>query len=85
MAGVEEFGEQCRGPPVGQQCSLCELRAQGHPGLAQVRGYRGATITEVDILNRVNSDIEYLSRWSIWTDIKILVRTMGVMAHRNAF
>ena len=57
----------------------------GITGLAQVRGYRGATITEVDILNRVNSDIEYLSRWSIWTDIKILVRTMGVMAHRNAF
>jgi lipopolysaccharide/colanic/teichoic acid biosynthesis glycosyltransferase len=57
----------------------------GITGLAQVRGYRGATRTADDILNRVDSDLEYLSKWSVWSDVKILVRTMGVMAHQNAF
>ena len=57
----------------------------GITGLAQVRGFRGATRTESDILNRVDSDLEYLSKWSVWTDVKILVRTMGVIAHQNAF
>lgn len=57
----------------------------GITGLAQVRGYRGATKTETDILNRVDSDLEYSSKWSVWVDVKILVRTMGVIVHQNAF
>ncbi|NNG56521.1 exopolysaccharide biosynthesis protein [Sphingomonas paucimobilis] len=57
----------------------------GLTGLAQVRGYRGNTEVEDDLLNRLSSDLEYLQSWSFWRDIKILFLTFRVLFHRNAF
>lgn len=57
----------------------------GITGLAQIRGYRGATHREQDLTDRLLSDLEYLNKWSLWMDLAILFRTMGVMIHRNAF
>lgn len=57
----------------------------GLTGLAQVRGYRGATLYEDDLRNRLQADLEYLEHWSIWRDIKIIVLTFRVLLHRNAF
>ena len=57
----------------------------GMTGLAQIRGYRGATNLESDLINRLHADLEYLNRWSIWRDIKILFLTFGVVFHKNAF
>lgn len=57
----------------------------GMTGLAQIRGYRGATIRRHDLTNRLQSDLEYLCNWSIWRDIKIIVATFGVILHPNAF
>lgn len=57
----------------------------GITGLAQVRGHRGATEHEKDLRDRLAADLEYLSQWSIWLDLVILVRTFGVVMHRNAF
>jgi len=57
----------------------------GMTGLAQVRGLRGATTTRSDIEKRVAADLEYVNGWSIWWDIKILLQTIGVVFHRNAF
>lgn len=57
----------------------------GLTGLAQVRGFRGATIEEADLRNRLQADLEYLENWSIWRDIKIIVLTFRVLLHRNAF
>jgi lipopolysaccharide/colanic/teichoic acid biosynthesis glycosyltransferase len=57
----------------------------GLTGLAQVRGYRGATVMEDDLRNRLQADLEYLDTWSIWRDIKIIVMTFQVMIHKNAF
>ena len=57
----------------------------GLTGLAQVRGYRGATETVDDLSNRLQADLEYLSGWSIWRDISILIATFRVLSHRNAF
>lgn len=57
----------------------------GLTGLAQVRGYRGATIIEDDLRNRLQADLEYLDTWSIWRDVKIIVLTFQVMIHKNAF
>lgn len=57
----------------------------GLTGLAQVRGFRGNTELEVDLSNRLSSDLEYLERWSIWRDLKIIVLTLRVVFHRNAF
>ncbi|WCT71899.1 exopolysaccharide biosynthesis polyprenyl glycosylphosphotransferase [Sphingomonas naphthae] len=47
----------------------------GLTGLAQVRGFRGNTLHESDITNRIDSDLEYIERWSLSLDIVILVRT----------
>jgi len=57
----------------------------GITGLAQVRGLRGATETRSDIEKRVGADLEYINSWSIWLDIKILLQTLRVVLHRNAF
>jgi len=57
----------------------------GITGLAQVRGFRGATETRRDILNRVEADLEYLHGWSLMRDIAILIGTANVLIHRNAY
>jgi lipopolysaccharide/colanic/teichoic acid biosynthesis glycosyltransferase len=57
----------------------------GLTGLAQVRGYRGATLCKEDLLNRLQSDLEYLRHWTIWRDCVIVLRTVGVLFHKNAF
>lgn len=57
----------------------------GMTGLAQVRGLRGATDTRRDIEKRVGADLEYINSWSIWLDMKILLQTVRVVLHRNAF
>ena len=50
----------------------------GITGLAQVRGFRGNTGEEADITNRVESDLEYIDRWSLGLDLAILGRTAAV-------
>ncbi|WP_097063401.1 sugar transferase [Sphingomonas guangdongensis] len=57
----------------------------GITGLAQVRGHRGATLERVDLVARLQSDMEYIHRWDIWRDIVILANTLKVVLHRNAF
>ena len=54
-------------------------------GLAQIRGFRGATPRQHDLMNRLQSDLEYLREWTIWRDLKIIGRTFGVLLHPNAF
>ena len=48
----------------------------GITGWAQVNGLRGETDTVEKMSARVKFDIEYLNQWSIWMDIRILVRTV---------
>ena len=57
----------------------------GLSGLAQVRGYRGATDHELDLVNRLQSDLEYLEGWTIGRDIQILLLTLRVLVHHRAF
>ena len=57
----------------------------GVTGLAQVRGHRGTTDNENDLVKRLESDMEYLARWSIVNDLTILLRTVMVLFHRNAY
>jgi len=57
----------------------------GMTGLAQIRGFRGATHREVDLTNRLQADLEYMAGWSIWRDIGIILATFRVLIHRNAF
>ncbi|MCJ2181091.1 sugar transferase [Novosphingobium album (ex Hu et al. 2023)] len=57
----------------------------GLSGLAQVRGYRGATDHESDLLNRLQSDLEYLEGWTIMRDLQIIFLTLRVLVHDRAF
>jgi len=54
----------------------------GITGWAQVNGLRGNTSLE----KRIQYDIEYIERWSVWLDIKIIAMTvMRVLVDRNAY
>ncbi|WP_130003285.1 exopolysaccharide biosynthesis polyprenyl glycosylphosphotransferase [Qipengyuania thermophila] len=57
----------------------------GITGLAQVRGFRGATERVEDLQARVRADLEYLASWSLMNDIIIMLRTLRVVVHKNAF
>lgn len=57
----------------------------GLTGLAQVRGFRGATDTEDDLADRLQADLEYLDGWTIWRDLKIIANTARVLVHDRAF
>lgn len=57
----------------------------GITGLAQVRGFRGNTERTEDLTNRLQADLEYLTQWSIWRDIGIILQTFLVIRHNNAF
>lgn len=57
----------------------------GITGLAQIRGFRGATHEVDDLEQRVRCDLEYLTNWSIGLDIMILIKTFRVVIHKNAY
>ena len=57
----------------------------GLTGLAQVRGFRGATDRETDLTSRLQADLEYLSGWTLWRDLRILLATTRVLMHDRAF
>jgi putative colanic acid biosynthesis UDP-glucose lipid carrier transferase len=58
----------------------------GITGLAQVNGLRGETDTVEKMRERVRLDLEYLSHWSPWLDIKIVCKTLWVIARdRNVY
>jgi exopolysaccharide biosynthesis polyprenyl glycosylphosphotransferase len=47
----------------------------GITGLAQVNGCRGSTAQANDAITRIDYDLEYIEKWSLWLDIKIIVKT----------
>ncbi len=53
-------------------------------GLAQVRGFRGATETRDDVTNRVHADLEYISNWTMTRDVSTILKTLRVIRHQNA-
>jgi putative colanic acid biosynthesis UDP-glucose lipid carrier transferase len=58
----------------------------GITGLAQISGWRGETDTLEKMEKRVECDRRYISEWSLWTDIKILLKTVFVVWSRvNAY
>jgi polysaccharide biosynthesis protein PslA len=57
----------------------------GLTGLAQVRGFRGATHRRQDLIDRLDADLEYVNGWNLGRDLMILLATVRVVVHRNAF
>ncbi|MEC5163518.1 MULTISPECIES: undecaprenyl-phosphate glucose phosphotransferase [unclassified Janthinobacterium] len=62
------------------------LRHKVKPGItgwAQVNGLRGETETLDKMEARVEYDLDYLRNWSLWLDIRIIVRTVKVVLKRD--
>ena len=78
LAGDKLFWE------VDEQYWVRHALKPGITGLAQVRGYRGATLQREDLEMRLRADLEYVNSWSLWLDIVILFATTKVLMHQNA-
>ena len=48
----------------------------GITGLAQISGFRGEVESDKDIIGRVKFDIFYIENWSLFLDIKIIIKTI---------
>lgn len=58
----------------------------GITGWAQVNGFRGETDTLDKMKMRIDYDLDYLRQWSLWLDLKIIARTVFlVAADRQAY
>ncbi|EGD57223.1 sugar transferase [Novosphingobium nitrogenifigens DSM 19370] len=79
LAGTKRFWE------VDSRYLLRHSLKPGLTGLAQIRGYRGATDTEHDLAIRLQADLEYVDGWTIWRDLHIMVATLRVLVHDRAF
>ena len=79
LAGTQLFWQ------IDQRYWLRHAIKPGITGLAQVRGYRGATDHEDDLANRLRCDLEYVANWTLVRDVTILVRTALVLVHKNAY
>ena len=58
----------------------------GITGWAQVNGYRGEIKTPADIHRRVEFDLHYVENWSIFLDMRIILKTLTVLfVSKNAY
>ena len=58
----------------------------GITGWAQVKGYRGETETLDKMQARINHDLDYLRNWSLFLDLIIIFKTIGVVIKdKNAY
>ncbi|MDG4430633.1 sugar transferase, partial [Pseudomonas aeruginosa] len=67
------------GIPFEEAVSEYSSRHRVKPGItgwAQINGYRGETDTLHKIKKRVEYDLEYIAKWSVWFDLYILFRTV---------
>lgn len=76
------------GRPYEEVVERFQRRYRVRPGItgwAQVNGLRGNTETEDDLLRRVDYDLDYIRRWSLWLDLLILLRTpLATLKGENA-
>ena len=71
----------------GRLVSGYEARFKTKPGLtglAQVSGLRGQTEAVGAMAARIEKDLEYIRDWSIFLDVKILLRTVFIFAFHPA-
>ena len=72
-----------------RRISLYARRHNVKPGItgwAQIHGHRGETDTDEKMRNRIEYDLSYIDNWSLWLDLKIIVRTvLSSTAYQNAY
>jgi Undecaprenyl-phosphate glucose phosphotransferase len=57
----------------------------GLTGWAQINGFRGETQTLDLMAKRIEYDLWYINNWSLWLDLKILLRTLFIGLQANAY
>ncbi|MHA3736809.1 undecaprenyl-phosphate glucose phosphotransferase [Pseudomonas sp. Eth.TT006] len=57
----------------------------GITGLAQISGCRGETDTIDKMQRRVEMDLDYINNWSLWLDLKILVKTPFTLLSKDIY
>ncbi|MGV8844444.1 MAG: undecaprenyl-phosphate glucose phosphotransferase [Pseudomonas sp.] len=57
----------------------------GITGLAQISGCRGETETIDKMEKRVDLDLAYINNWSLWLDIKILIKTPFTLLGKDIY
>ncbi|MCF4997150.1 undecaprenyl-phosphate glucose phosphotransferase [Pseudomonas syringae] len=57
----------------------------GITGLAQISGCRGETDTLDKMQTRVEIDLKYINNWSLWLDLKILVKTPFTLLSKDIY
>ena len=57
----------------------------GITGLAQISGFRGETETLDKMEKRVELDLAYINNWSVWLDIKILIKTPFTLLSKDIY
>ncbi|MCE5303145.1 MAG: undecaprenyl-phosphate glucose phosphotransferase [Planctomycetaceae bacterium] len=76
----EEFRDQIAGYMLRHKVK------PGMTGLAQVNGWRGETDQPEKMKKRIECDHRYIREWSLWLDMKILMKTvLVVFSKKNAY
>ena len=58
----------------------------GITGWAQVNGHHGPVETERALRRRVAYDLDYINHWSLWFDIRIILKTLFIaFGQRRAY
>ncbi|MBF0170547.1 MAG: undecaprenyl-phosphate glucose phosphotransferase [Nitrospinae bacterium] len=57
----------------------------GITGLAQVNGFRGEITSVEEMKVRVSHDLDYINNWSLGLDLKILFKTVFVLASNKTY
>ncbi|MBL8576239.1 MAG: sugar transferase [Mesorhizobium sp.] len=50
----------------------------GLTGIAQVKGLRGPTVDAARAVQRIEADLFYVQNYSVWLDIKLIVKTVSM-------
>jgi exopolysaccharide biosynthesis polyprenyl glycosylphosphotransferase len=79
VAHDREFQERI--PAYAQRFAM----KPGITGLAQVRGYRGETLTSESLEWRLTADLEYIQTWSLANDVRLLLATLRVPFDSGAY
>ena len=80
LHGVDQAGQEI----VAEYAQRHRVKP-GITGWAQIQGARGATASLDQLRRRVEYDLYYIENWSIWLDLRILLRTPLCLTGENAF
>jgi putative colanic acid biosynthesis UDP-glucose lipid carrier transferase len=75
----ELYREKVRGY---MQRHICK---PGMTGLAQINGLRGETENYEKMRQRIQKDLDYVREWSLWLDIKIILKTAAALIMHEAY